>query len=79
VREVNDPRLIQLVMGMESEAIVEEGLSRRNACCPGATAAAVACMKALGARSVQKVLYATSREVYPSDEFVGYAGLVFWI
>jgi hypothetical protein len=78
VREVNDRRLVRLAMRLDIDAIVPEGLRHRNACCPGATAAALACMRELGARVGQEVAYGTSQEIVPSEDFVGYVGLVFW-
>lgn len=78
VREVQDPRIIQRMEQMVPSSILDEALTHSNACCPGAAAAAVACMNELGARVAQIVAYATSRDVYPGDDFVGYVGIVYW-
>jgi hypothetical protein len=77
VREVQDPRVIRRMEEMDPEGILQEGLSHRNACCPGAAAAAVACMKALGARISRVLDYATSSDVLPGEDFVGYVAMVF--
>jgi AmmeMemoRadiSam system protein B len=78
VRETQDPRIIEKMVQMDPESILEEALKNQNACCPGATAAAVACMNELGARMPQVLTYATSRDVHPGDDFVGYVGIVYW-
>jgi AmmeMemoRadiSam system protein B len=78
VREVQDPRVIRQMRAMDPRGILDEALTHRNACCPGATAAAVACMKTLGARITQFVDYSTSSDIMPGEDFVGYVGMVFW-
>lgn len=78
VRESLDRSVIQRMLEMDPWGIIQEALDRGNACCPGAAAAAVECLKQLGAKKAQLVCYATSREVAPSEDFVGYAGIVYW-
>lgn len=77
VREIHDPGVINRMKEMDPEGILQEGLNQRNACCPGAVAAAVSCMKVLGARVSQVLEYATSADVMPGDDFVGYVAMVF--
>jgi AmmeMemoRadiSam system protein B len=77
VREQNDAAFIKATLEMNPGPIVEEGLARRSACCPGAVAAAVSAAKKLGSKRGEQLRYATSADVHPSDSFVGYSALVF--
>jgi len=78
VRGVLDRQIIRELTAMNPEGILDEVARNRNACCPGAAAAAVACAKELGARVPQLVAYGTSGDVMPGEDFVGYAGVVYW-
>jgi len=77
VKNHNDKKMVDLILGMESDAIIVESLRNLNACCGGAVSAAVACVKRLGAAESKKVIYTTSYDVMPNSSFVGYAGVVF--
>lgn len=73
----NDRRFIDAALALDPETMISEGLTRRNACCSGAAAAAVRAAKGLGAGEGVELSYATSHDRHPSDSFVGYAGLLF--
>ncbi len=77
VRTENDRRIIDLMLAMEPEKVIAEGLSSQNACCSGAAAAAIAAGKALGAGRAEELHYATSCDKSPGESFVGYVGIVF--
>ncbi len=77
VREVLDRAVIERLLDMEPQGILLEALKEKNACCPGAAAAAVACIRALGAKTAQVVSYATSRDVMEAEDFVGYVGIIY--
>jgi hypothetical protein len=77
VRQENDRRVIEAMLGLDAERVIAEGLANQNACCPGAAAAAIAAGRALGAASAAAVGYATSHDRSPGESFVGYAGIVF--
>lgn len=77
VRDENDRRLVDALLDMAPERVIDEGLSRQNACCAGAAATAVAAVHKLGARQSKKLAYATSYDKSPGDSFVGYVGVVF--
>jgi AmmeMemoRadiSam system protein B len=77
----NDARILGLAVRLEADRIPAESRARRNACGPGALAAAAAFAGALG-RSGGTVLERTdSHEVErsgaPFRMAVGYAGIVF--
>ncbi|MEZ4527039.1 MAG: AmmeMemoRadiSam system protein B [Desulfobacterales bacterium] len=77
VRKENDQRFINAVLSMNPSQVIQEGLSRSNACCAGAAAAALTVAKELGAVSAKSLAYATSYDKHPGDSFVGYTGIVF--
>ncbi len=77
VRKENDPHFINAVLSMNPSQVIREGLTRSNACCAGAAAAALAAAKELGAVSAKPLAYATSYDKHPGDSFVGYTGIVF--
>ncbi|MCC6749752.1 MAG: AmmeMemoRadiSam system protein B [Deltaproteobacteria bacterium] len=77
VRDENDPRFLAQAERLDPQAMIVEALSRRNACCPGAAAAAVHCAHRLGSTRATLLAYATSADVRPDDSFVGYGGVVF--
>jgi AmmeMemoRadiSam system protein B len=80
VREENDRRFLDLVTSLDAEAIVPEAATNLNACGAGATAAAVAAVREMGAAEGILLQYTTSHDVLPDygdDRFVGYAGVVF--
>ena len=79
-KDVNDRRVIDLVLAMKADAIVPEVAAHRNACGAGALAAAVAATKRMGATRGILLEHTTSREVLADRGFdgaVGYAGIVF--
>jgi AmmeMemoRadiSam system protein B len=77
VRDENDRSVIDAMLRMDPAAVIREGLSHDNACCSGAAAAAIAAGKALGARTAEELVYATSYDKSPGDSFVGYVGISF--
>lgn len=76
-KDDNDKKVIDLMLDMNPEIVIREGLSKYNACCAGAAAAAISASKALGAHTSQLVGYCSSYEKSPGDSFVGYAGVLF--
>lgn len=76
VRDNNDRHVIDAILDMNPEQIIQEGLTRQNACCAGAVAAAVAAAKQMGAGRAHEVAYASSYDRSPGDSFVGYVGVV---
>ena len=62
---------------MDPEGVINEAVTRHNACCGGAAATAIAAAKALGAEHAESIAYATSYDKSPGNSFVGYVGIVF--
>jgi AmmeMemoRadiSam system protein B len=77
VKDKNDRQVIDAMLEMAPAAVIKEGLSNHNACCPGAAAAAIAAVKELGAQHAKLVGYSSSFEHSPGDTFVGYGGVLF--
>jgi AmmeMemoRadiSam system protein B len=77
VKKDNDRRIIDALLALDPQKVIEEALTRQNACCAGAAAGAVAAGNALGSEKAELVAYATSYDKHPDDSLVGYAGLVF--
>ncbi len=76
VRGENDRRIIDRFLGVQPEEVIQEALSRRNACCPGAAAAVLAACRQEGSSRGFLVDYTTSHDIAPDVNFVGYAGVV---
>ena len=77
VRKENDRRLVDALLEFAPERVIDEGLSRQNACCAGAAATAVSAVQEMGAQKAKELAYATSYDKSPGDSFVGYVGVVF--
>jgi AmmeMemoRadiSam system protein B len=77
VCNINDKRMIDLMLEMDPSRVISEALKHQNACCSGAAATAIAAAKQLGADHADSIVYATSYDKGPSDSFVGYTGIVF--
>lgn len=82
-KEVNDRRMIDLILAMEGEKAVEEAVTNRNACGGGAIAAAIEASKAMGSKRATLLEHATSYEIDLSigqgraHDSVGYAAMAF--
>jgi len=76
-RDQNDKKAVDLMLALNPEGIISEGLTSQNACCSGAAAAAITTSKALGAKQSHYVGYSSSHDKSPGDSFVGYAGIAF--
>lgn len=81
-KEVNDRRMLDLMVRMEAERIVPEAAASRNACGAGAVAATVAAAREAGATAGYLLRHTNSNETLrgrqrDTDNAVGYAGVVF--
>jgi len=81
VRNVNDKKLVDLVVSMKAVEVVPEASKSRSACGAGAIAATISAVKAMGAKTGELLKYTTSYDEIPGgnpSSFVGYAGVVFY-
>jgi len=82
-KEINDRRMIDLILALKEDAAVAEAQANRNACGGGAIAATIAACKAYGARRATLLEHTNSHEVLsefydePMRDAVGYAAIVF--
>ncbi len=80
VKNENDPQVIQKIVELDAAKVLWVAQRQRNACCPGAAAAAIVAARKLGATVGVQTRYATSYDEGPQDaeptSFVGYAGVV---
>lgn len=77
VTNVNDRRFIDAMLAMDGRAMITLAARERSACSAGGAVAAVSFAREMGARGARLVRYMTSYDVYPSQSFVGYAGVIY--
>ncbi len=81
VKEVNDRRMVALMLALEGDKVVAEAEKNRNACGSGAVAASVGWAREMGASRGALLEYTTSYDVMREGDhptmFVGYASVVF--
>ncbi|HOO77909.1 MAG TPA: AmmeMemoRadiSam system protein B [bacterium] len=73
----NDREFIELLLEMRPEEALEHAQGRRSACSAGGAVAAMVFAKNRGVKSGTLVEYSNSFDIYPSDSFVGYAGIAY--
>jgi AmmeMemoRadiSam system protein B len=77
VKNVNDKRVVDLILEMDAKGVIQESVKNHNVCCPGAAGAAIEAAKILGAKKGEKIIYSTSYDIRPNSSFVGYVGIIF--
>ena len=77
VKEVNDQKVIELMVALKAKDVREEALDHHNSCCMGAASAALHMGKLLGSNKGEVLDCYTSYDVDPATSCVGYVGLVF--
>jgi AmmeMemoRadiSam system protein B len=77
VKEVNDRRLIESLLELDLEEALKRGVAEMSACSVGGAAAAAEFARRRGAAGGKLLRYASSYDMFPSDSFVGYAGIIY--
>ena len=77
VKEENDKPIVDAFLQADWEGALHSALSRQDACCPGAVAAAIGAVRRTGIKKGVLVQYTTSYDINPDSSFVGYAGVVY--
>ena len=77
VREHNDRRLLDCLLGLRHNEALELAQRERSACSAGAAVAAARYAELRGAASGRLLEYATSHDRHPGSSFVGYAAISF--
>ena len=78
VKNINDKNYIDFLMNYNVSESLKHSLKERSACSSGGAALAALFAEKSGCRRSELISYYTSNDVYPSDSFVGYAGIVFY-
>lgn len=77
VKEVNDRELIDLIIAGKTGEAILHSREKRSSCSGGAIGTVMSYSVERGNYDAALVEYGTSYEVYHSNSFVGYAGIVF--
>ena len=77
VMEVNDKGFIDNLLNFKAEKALEHANRNKSACSAGGAAAALSYAAAKGSKKSVLLNHYTSNTIYPSDSFVGYAGIIY--
>ncbi len=77
VRNTNDARMIEALVGMDPSLAVNRAQEERSACSVGGALVAMGFAAARGIQRGRVIDYLTSYDVRPDASFVGYAGIVY--
>jgi len=77
VKDVNDKKMIDAFLAMDTDAAVRLAETDRSACSVGGAAAAMAFAAERGVAAGRLIRYMTSWDVAPAPSFVGYAGILY--
>lgn len=77
VKNVNDKKYIDLLLGLEKEKSLEYALKNKSACSAGAAVGALTIAKKKGIKNGYLVGYSNSYDIRKDESFVGYAGVIY--
>ena len=77
VMEVNDKGFINDLLNFKTEDALEHANKHKSACSAGGAAAALSYAINRGSKKSVLLNHYTSNTIYPSDSFVGYAGIIY--
>jgi AmmeMemoRadiSam system protein B len=77
VTGVNDRRFIDALLAMDEGGAIRRAVEEHSACSAGGAVAAMAFARDAGATRGELLDYRTSRDLHPSESFVGYAAVVY--
>ncbi len=78
MKNVNDKQYLDFLLDYKIKDSIEHSIDYRSACSSGGAALATAFAEDSGCRKSELLYYYTSNDIYKSDSFVGYAGLVYF-
>ena len=78
VKNVNDKSYIDFLLNYRVDESLKHSIKERSACSAGGAALAALFAEKSGCSSSELLYYYTSNDIYPSDSFVGYAGIIFY-
>jgi len=77
VRNSNDRRFVDALLGLQEAQAIDLALRERSACSAGGAVAAVSFVRKCGATNGRLLTHSLSYDLAPSSSFVGYAGIIF--
>jgi AmmeMemoRadiSam system protein B len=77
VKQENDKHIIDALIGMDLQKALNFALTEHSACSAGGAVAAAQFARSAGINKGKLLSYYTSWDIYPSDSFVGYAGILY--
>lgn len=77
VLEVNDKGFIDNLLNFKAEKALDHANKNKSACSAGGAAAALSYAAAMGSKKSVLLNHYTSNIIYPSNSFVGYAGIIY--
>ena len=77
VKKENDKHIIDALITLELNKALDYALDEHSSCSAGGAVAAANFAKASGIQEGKLLSYYTSWDIYPSDSFVGYAGIIY--
>jgi hypothetical protein len=77
MREVNDRRIVESMIGLDIPESLSRARRERSACSIGGAVAAISFARECGAGPGRLLGYMTSADVLPGASFVGYAGILY--
>ncbi len=78
VREVNDREFIELVLNFKAKEAIDHAIKNRSACSAGGAGAVIGFALGEGIKNSALLNYYTSYDIFPSESFVGYAGIIYY-
>jgi len=75
VKEINDREIIDKMIKMDYEGVLHSAHKNSSACSSGAASASIRFADLSNVKSGELIGYSNSYDVYPSESFVGYAGI----
>jgi AmmeMemoRadiSam system protein B len=77
VKKENDKHVLDALIALELDKALDYALHEHSACSAGGAVAAANFAKTGGLQKGKLLSYYTSWDIYPSDSFVGYAGIIY--
>lgn len=78
VKNVNDKNYIDMLLDYKIKDSLKHSLAEHSACSSGGSALAASFANNSGCTESELLYYYTSNDIYPSDSFVGYAGIIYF-
>lgn len=78
VKNINDKNYIDLLLDYRIKESLKHSITELSACSSGGAGLAASFAQKSGCTESELLYYYTSNDIYPSDSFVGYAGIIYF-